>query len=149
MSEAVAIRDHREPNAKITRMLSRAADQRARGVRWSGIAQALNRSQVALCEYVALHAATWERLLRLAEGRVFREAGSEALQVMRTLLRAESETIQRDVGRTLTNLMFRSTRDNTGELVPLNPREEAVMDFVTRENAHDQDEEENDTADSC
>jgi hypothetical protein len=95
------------PNKKMLRMLERIAELRARGVSWASTAESVRRSVKAVECWVKTYREVWDRLLHEAEGRMFREAGAEALQFLRKLLRSSSETVTRDVARTLATLLYR------------------------------------------
>ena len=140
MSDLKKTRDHVEPNAKTLWLLRCASDKRAQGLSWANVALTLKRKLCVWQHWLRRYPSTWDQLLREAEGRVFREVGSEALTIMRCLLRSESETIRRDVGRTITVLAFRMPRDNTGE-IPESDATRAAMDQLLMEFAHDDDHE--------
>ena len=129
MSDDKKTRDPVEPNAKTLWLLRCAADKRAQGLSWANVALTLKRQLCVWQNWLRRYPATWDRLLREAEGRTFREVGAEALTIMRCLLRSESESIRRDVGRTLTVLMFRMPRDNTSDM-PSDPIFEDVSDLM-------------------
>jgi len=107
MSNCAPILESAFPNAKISRLLELAAEQRASGVGWKAIAESTQRSMTIWEQWLIVYRDVWDRMLRAAEARAFRDAGAEALQVLRTLLRSKDEKIRRDVGRTLATLMYR------------------------------------------
>jgi hypothetical protein len=116
MSENNAIPESPVPDPRVSRLLREAAEKRAKGIGWKAIAESLGRSVTAWNHWLTKYPEIWDRLLRSAEGRVFREAGAEALGVLRLLLRSEDEKIRRDVGRTLATLMYRIPVDRMPEI---------------------------------
>ena len=137
MAESSEVLESPVPNPNVTRLLMLAAEHRARGVGWKAIAKSLRRSVTAWEQWLRDYPDVWERVLRSAEGRVFREAGAESLQFLRGLLRSKDEKIVRDVGRTLTTLMYRLPRDRMPE-VP-SASDDAIELFQEMEKMTDED----------
>lgn len=96
-----------KPTDKVLRLMEGGAELRARGLAWAAVAEKLDRPVETIQQWVKQYREVWQGLLREAETRVFREAGAEALQMLRKLLRSKDEKVTRDVARTLATLMYR------------------------------------------
>jgi transposase-like protein len=107
MSKRQSIFQCPKPTDKVLRLMERGAELRARGLAWVAVAEKLERPNETIQQWVKQYREVWQGLLREAEGRVFREAGAEALQMLRKLLRSKDEKVTRDVARTLATLLCR------------------------------------------
>jgi transposase len=107
------------PKPRVMRLMERVAELRAQGTSWSAIAEAVHRPLTTIEAWLRQYRAVWERLLRDAEGRRFREAGAEALQFLRKLLRSKDEKVTRDVARTLATLLYRFPFEREPKETPL------------------------------
>jgi transposase-like protein len=94
---------------EIDELMHRAAELRASGLSWDGIARALGRAPETVRRWTRQYKFKWARLLVLAEKRLLKEATAEAVAALRSQLRSEDAKTQREAAQKL--LQLRMTLD--------------------------------------
>lgn len=87
-------------------LVEAAAELRAAGATWDTIGKHVERTGDTCRRWPRLYADVWNPIFRDAEARLIADAGTEALTVLRLLMRSEDERIRRDVARFLLKLHF-------------------------------------------
>jgi hypothetical protein len=109
-----------QPTAAVFALMARAAELRAGGQKWEAVAAQLKRSAAACREWRKTYPAVWEQLLRDAHLQVAAEAGSEAVLVLRNLLRSDDEKVKRDAAVALLRLNPPARDESAGQDLPKN-----------------------------
>jgi hypothetical protein len=90
--------------AKLRPLLALAAELRAGGTPWEAVAARVKRRPDTCRRWPDEYPDDWRQAYAEAERRMLADAGSEAVLVMRRLLRSEDDKVCRDVARTLAAL---------------------------------------------
>ena len=92
------------------RLFDRVAGLRAGGSTWEAVAAAVGRPASTLMKWPTRYPDRWRAALFRAERVVAREAGAEAVLVLRTLLRSDRETVRRAAAAGLIHVWLGLTR---------------------------------------
>jgi hypothetical protein len=121
-------------------VLARAALLRAAGCSWESVAAQLGRPVEALLKWPDKYPDRWAAALAEAERRVATEASSEAVLILRQLLRAKDEKVRRDAARFLIDLRYRHVARAARPGTPTSPRSADARRLVAFLEAHSDDE---------
>jgi len=75
-------------------LIARAVELRVSGEKWQAVADACNRSLKTVQSWPKIHAEVWVKLYAKAEARLMKDASSEAMHVLRKLMRSELPAVQ-------------------------------------------------------
>ena len=119
-------------------VLTRAAKLRAAGASWESAAAQLGCAVETVLKWPDDD--RWPALFAEAERRLAVEASSEAVLILRQLLRAEDEKVRRDAARFLLELRFRlAAPSDTSDQLP-SPRSADARRLVAFLESHSDDE---------
>ena len=89
------------PPPELISAVERAAELRAAGFAWKGVAQELDRPQDTVEKWPRRYPDFWAARLAAARAEVRDGAADESVAVLRTLLRSDDEKVKRDAARDL------------------------------------------------
>jgi hypothetical protein len=126
------------PSGPSDAVLTRASLLRAAGCSWESIAAQLGRPLERVLKWPDDD--RWPDLLAEAEKRVATEASSEAVLILRQLLRAKDEKVRRDAARFLIDLRYRHVARAARAGSPTSPRSADARRLVAFLETHSDDE---------
>jgi|RhiMethySRZTD1v2_1073278.scaffolds.fasta_scaffold1006570_2 hypothetical protein len=88
-----------QPPEKLARAVDRAARLRATGVGWHEIAQELGRPVGTVRHWPFAYREHWDQLMAMYQRSIASEAASEAIGVLRVLLRSDNDRIRCDAAK--------------------------------------------------
>jgi hypothetical protein len=83
----------KKPSAKVLALMTEAAQLRALGISWKSVAAHLGRDERSCRRWPEAHPGEWNRLLTRMEDQALREAGGEALHVLKRALVGKAEPL--------------------------------------------------------
>ena len=92
------------PTAPPARLIRTAADLRAAGNAWEGIATEVGRTVAEVKTWPQRYAARWQQALAAAMRRTLDEATAEAVLVLRKQLRSKDDATAREAGMKLAQI---------------------------------------------
>jgi len=124
-------------SAEMARLLARAAELRAGGNSWERVAAQVGRSVATCRRWPYTHAKLWRRAYATAARERFAEAGAEALQVLREMLRSQDKALSQNAAKALAALArprpFRAGRRQQAQPDALQLALEEFTDVQLRE----------------
>jgi hypothetical protein len=90
---------HPPPN--LVAVIEKAAELRAAGFTWAGVAKELDRPQNTVEKWPTRYPDFWAARLAAARAELRDGAADESVAVLRSLLRSDDEKVQRDAARDL------------------------------------------------
>jgi hypothetical protein len=109
-------------SAQLLRLLTQAAELKARGSSWDHVAAQVGRRPSTCRRWTTLYPAAWRRLFGEAQRRLVTDAGAEGVQALRSQLRSEDEKVRRDAARTLVGMLAQLHKADDG---PADPADDA------------------------
>jgi hypothetical protein len=90
----------RKPSA-LPPLFLRAAELRARGASWEGVAKEIGRAEKTIRGWTRTYAAAWRKAVRDAGRQFAEEAAAESVLTLRKQLRSEDEKVCREAAAAL------------------------------------------------
>src|SRR5262249_29891282 len=91
----------KKPSAKVLEMMTTAAQLRALGISWESIAAKLGRDESSCRRWTERHPGEWKRLLTPMEEAALRQAGNEALHVLKRAMAGKGDPLAAQAARFL------------------------------------------------
>ena len=88
-------------NAALTVLIQKAAELRAGGASWDGVAKEVERAVATVRRWPADYPVIWKRAFRIAEQQLLTDATAESVLTLRKQLRSEDEKSSRDAAQKL------------------------------------------------
>ena len=132
------------PDAQLEALIALAAEKRVAGEKWQAVAEAVNRSVRTVQNWQKSHPEVWKKHFAKAEAHLMKDASSEAMHVLRKLMRSKREDVQQLAAQKILQLREarkKTTRkkgaDAVGSLVPEVRQLIGYLEGMTHEQFYD------------
>ena len=99
------------PDVQLEALIALAAEKRVAGEKWQAVAEAVNRSVRTVQNWPKGHPEVWKKHFAKAEAHLMKDASSEAMHVLRKLMRSKREDVQQLAAQKI--LQLREARKKT------------------------------------